>query len=277
MIIIVDSGSSKTTWSIVEDNNSTIIETIGLNPYHVSENQITETFKQVLEQTKATNIQSIKFYGAGCSNLNMQNKIKQALKSVSNNAKIDVYNDLLAAAHGLLQNEPGWIAILGTGSNAAYYDGTQLIKNTPSLGYILGDEGSGSYLGKELIKLIYYNQFPELKIKFEQFYNFSIDDILYKIYREPNAQKFLASFTYFINEYKNHIDIKNLIINAFNNFLTHHVLPFINQYPNKNIAFCGSVASIFSQELEFVCQKYNLNLIKVEKSPIKGLIDYYVK
>jgi len=153
MFILADSGSTKTTWSIV-DNYGHVIEkeTIGLNPMHVHKEQIINTLLNITKDIPYHEIQYVHFYGAGCASIEMQKKVQIAIKDALHNDNVFVDSDIYAAAHGLLQDKAGWIAILGTGSNLAYYDGKTILKHTPSLGYILGDEGSGSYLGKELLK-----------------------------------------------------------------------------------------------------------------------------
>ncbi|NSW45281.1 MAG: hypothetical protein HPY79_05660 [Bacteroidales bacterium] len=277
MFILADSGSTKTTWSIVDKHGHIIEkETIGLNPLHVNKELISNTVFHVTKDIPYHEIQYIHFYGAGCASKEMQKLVQLAIKDVINNNNIFVDSDIYAAAHALLQNQEGWIAILGTGSNLAYYDGKTILKHTPSLGYILGDEGSGSYLGKELLKLYAYKKIDkELCNEFEKFLNLSLNEILVEIYHKPNANRYLANFTYFIKKHRQHPDIQTLLNNAFELFLKTHLEPFIDKY-SQNIAFCGSVASIFKEELIQACQFYHLNIQAIESSPMKKLIRYHL-
>jgi len=277
MFILADSGSTKTTWAIVDKQGHIIQkETIGLNPLHLNKEQISNTVLHVTKDIPYHEIQYIHFYGAGCVSKKMQKLVQLAIKDVINNDNVFVDSDIYAAAHALLQNQEGWIAILGTGSNLAYYDGKTIIKHTPSLGYLLGDEGSGSYLGKELLKLYAYGKMEKnLRNEFEFFLKRPLNEILIEIYQKPNSNRYLASFTYFIKKHHHHPEMKTLLYNAFDLFFQIHLKPFIHKYPS-NIAFTGSISSIFQDELIQACKIYNLNIIAIEPSPMKKLIYFHL-
>lgn len=277
MLIIADSGSTKTTWSIVDGPNIIHKETIGLNPLMTDESVIRQSFQNVIESSNVRKIKSIYFYGAGCASDVLCTKVKKAIASVVEPKEIKVQSDIYAAAHGLLNKRAGWIAILGTGANVAYYNGSELIRHTPSLGYIVGDEGSGAYLGKELLKMIYYKQCSDELIKaFDDYTKSSLSEIIENIYRKSQVNRYLASFTYFIKQYETNESVDFLIKNAFVKFMEFHILPFMHLY-NSSIAFTGSVAYIFQQQLVTVCNKYDLKVIAIEKSPMNGLIQFYSK
>lgn len=277
MLIIADSGSTKTTWSIVDGQNITHKETIGLNPLMTEESIIRHSFKEVIQATPVNKIKAVYFYGAGCASDVLSNKVRKAISSVVAVNDIVVKSDIYAAAHGLLNNQAGWIAILGTGSNLAYYDGRGLKQHNPSLGYILGDEGSGAYLGKELLKMIYYRQCPnELIFAFEEYTKLSLSNILENIYRKPFPNRYLASFTYFIKQNEKHESIRLLLNDAFDKFISFHIIPYKNLY-HSSIAFTGSVAYVFQDQLKDACNYYGLEILAIEKSPMQGLIHYHNK
>lgn len=277
MLIIADSGSTKTLWSIIDKHDVILKESIGLNPLFSDEALISKTFRSIINETNIDKVKSVYFYGAGCISEVLCNKVKNAIYSVLKNDKIYVQSDIYAAAHGLLAKKSGWISILGTGTNIAYYNGYELIRHNPSLGYIVGDEGSGAYLGKELLKMIYYKQCPkEIITAFEEYTKTTLPNILENIYNKPFANRYLASFTYFVKQNENVFCIKNLLLSSFSNFIKLHILPYKDLYPSK-IAFTGSVAYIFQNELKKVCKKFGLSVIDVQQSPMKGLIQYYSK
>ncbi len=275
MLIIADSGSTKTSWSIVDGQRVVQKETVGLNPLLTEESVISQSFLDVMREAGNEKVKSVYFYGAGCASEILCSKVRKAISSVAKNDEIIVQSDIYAAAHGLLIEKSGWIAILGTGANLAHYDGQELKRHNPSLGYIVGDEGSGAYLGKELLKMIYYRQCPDELIRaFEEYTKVTLSDILENIYRKPFANRYLASFTYFIKQNDNFDCIKYLLINSFDNFIKLHILPYKNLY-SPEIAFTGSVAYVFQKELKEVCNKFGLSIIALEKSPMKGLIQYH--
>lgn len=277
MLIIADSGSTKTTWSIIDGQNIIQKETIGLNPIMTEESIIRQSFNDVIHTQPINKIKAVYFYGAGCASDILCNKVKKAISSIVNVNDIVVKSDIYAAAYGLLNKKAGWIAILGTGSNLAYYNGVDLKQHNPSLGYILGDEGSGAYLGKELLKMIYYKQCSdELIDAFNRYSKKTLPEIIENIYQKPQANKYLASLTHFIKQNETNESIKLLLTTAFNNFIKTHILPFKNLY-SPTIAFTGSVAYIFQNQLKEVCNQYKLDILAIEKSPMQGLICYHNK
>ncbi|GAB4448305.1 MAG: ATPase [Bacteroidales bacterium] len=277
MLIIADSGSTKTTWSIVDGQRIVQKETVGLNPLMTDEAVIRQSFQEIIEISENRNVKNVFFYGAGCASDALCNKVKNAIRSVVDSKEIVVRSDMYAAAHGLLKNNAGWIAILGTGSNIAYYNGHDLKRYTSSLGYIVGDEGSGVYLGKELLKMIYYKQCSDELIKaFYDYTTTSLSEIIENIYRKPQANRYLASFTYFIKQNETNEFVNSLIVNSFEQFIKLHILPYKNLHA-PSIAFTGSVAFIFQNQLKEVCNKNKLEVIAIEKSPMNGLIDFYTK
>lgn len=278
MILIADSGSTKTEWSIVSDKVIENFETQGLNPYFVSskftETQINNNFPENILKNE---IKNIHFYGAGCSHFEKKSIIKIALKSIFHNSEIAINSDLLAAARSLFQNENGIAAILGTGSNSGFYKNGKIENSIPSLGYILGDYGSGANIGKILISKYLNGEFDEkLSQKFWNQYKLSKNQILESVYRKPFANKYLAGFTYFAATNIDNKTIYNLVYESFNKFFELN----INKYSidsSTKLRFVGSIAYIFSEILNEVAKKFNITIEKIVKSPMNGIIDYHLK
>jgi glucosamine kinase len=276
MQLIIDSGSSKTLWCLV-DNGVCIqeIQTLGINPYINSQEEIEKLIaKHVVLQLNHSPTH-IYFYGAGCSTVQNCNMVSKALHQINQNAIIEVHHDLLAVARALCQKQAGIAVILGTGSNSCLYDGTKIVMNTPSLGFIMGDEGSGAHIGKMFLSDLWYNRVPD-KIKqafFEQNPN-SLDFYLTKVYKEPAANAFLASFTKFLIKHKSEEYVKNLIKTCFAIFFDKHIVPYGKSVSTK-INCIGSISFYFLDEWkEVILQKgYELGLI--EQVPIQGLIKFH--
>ncbi len=278
-MVIADSGSTKTTWALIDSQNNIITkkESIGLNPFFVDVCFIKKTSSKIIETADKKKISAVYFYGAGCANDEKCNLVKKGLTATLPNTKIFIYSDLLAAARALFQKQKGWVCILGTGSNAAYYNGRILIKHTPSLGYILGDEGSGTYLGKLLLQHILYHKLDKtLTNAFHKKYNLDLQNILLHTYSKPNPNKYLASFTHFLKEYENHSSIQQLIYNGFSDFIKNHIQPYMKN-DIETIGFIGSVAFSFKEILIQACLDHNLTVLDIQKSPMDGLIKYHIQ
>lgn len=274
--LIADSGSTKCEWAFVNENATKKFSTIGVNPYFLSKEQIVDLLiKNVLTKSKNTIITAVYFYGTGLGNADNVKIIKAALKNVFSVAKLEVNTDILGAARSLLLNEKGIACILGTGSNAAYYNGSKIVKNSPGLGYILGDEGSGSYLGKKVIQHFLYKTFDEeLEGIFKAKFLINKDEILNAVYKQPLANKYLASFSVFLSENRGHFMIENIIEDGLHDFFFQHLYKFREswQYP---ISFTGSIAFAFKDVIKQICNLYELQLGKISKQPMDGLITFH--
>lgn len=274
--LIVDSGSTKAEWCLLEGKKKKIIYTQGLSPYFLSSEQIQHIVEQELK-TKLKDVQpdEIFFYGTGCSSPDNVRSVKKALQKNFLKAKISVDHDLMGAAKALCGTEKGIACILGTGSNSCYYNGKKIVKNSPGLGYVLGDEGSGAYLGKKVIQYFLYNTFDaDLMDRFTAKFKTSSYEILDAVYKKPLPNRYLASFAIFLAENRGHYMIENIIEDGFNDFFFNHVYKYRESW-TLPINFIGSVAYGFKDVLKEMCSSYELQLGKVLQKPMDGLIKYH--
>jgi glucosamine kinase len=277
-ILIADSGSTKTQWCLLQSNKKKMIATQGISPYFLNDESLTTILtKELLPKTGTIVIDEIFYYGTGCSNHANVSLIKRALKKVFKTAKVSVEHDLLGAAKALCGNEKGIACILGTGSNSCFYNGKRVVKNSPGLGFILGDEGSGTHLGKKVLQHYLYKTFDaELTDKFEAKYPHDVDDMLDSVYKKPMANRFLSSFVPFLIENRGHYMIENIIEDSINDFFFNHIYKYRESW-SLPINFIGSVAFGFKDVLKQMCSDYELKLGTVIKSPMDGLVKYHSK
>ncbi len=277
-ILIADSGSTKTQWCLLQGNNKKMIATQGISPYFLNDESLGAILtKELLPKTGAVDIDEIFYYGTGCSNHTNVSLIKRALKKVYKTAKVSVEHDLLGAAKALCGNEKGIACILGTGSNSCFYNGKKVVKNSPGLGFILGDEGSGTHLGKKVLQHYLYKTFDaELTDKFEAKYPHDVDDMLDCVYKKPMANRYLSSFVPFLIENRGHYMVENIIEDSINDFFFNHIYKYRESW-SLPINFVGSVAFGFKDILKQMCSDYELKLGKVIKSPMDGLVKYHSK
>ena len=282
MILIADSGSTKTDWCLC--NQGTIlcnIQTQGINPYHQSEEAIEAVLREELlpqlTQHSEFNIQNsldIVFYGSGCANETACNRIKKAIHKVLETKDITVHSDLLGAARALCGHEEGIACVLGTGSNSCLYNGKEITANTPPLGYILGDEGSSAVLGRRLVGDCLKNQLPEaIRDEFLTEYGLTQEIILEKVYRQPLANRFLASLTPFLSKHREVPEVHNLLVESFVAFFVRNVKQY--RRPWLPIHFVGSIANAFAPELKEAAESLGMELGTIMRSPMEGLIKYH--
>ena len=276
MMIIVDSGSTKTHWCLIDENGEKLIQTIGINPYQMDNEAIQEVLKKELKPyLNGEIITKVHYYGAGCSTDQKCNLLDSVLKDFFTAASIEVHHDLLGAARALCGREKGVACILGTGCNSCYYDGESIKDQIHSLGYVLGDEGSGAYLGKLIIRDYYQGTMPyEVQQLFQEEYSPVLENILNRIYNHPQPNRYLASFCPFISKNISHAYLHDLVSSSFDEFFQKHVLKFEEAKTSK-IHFLGSIAFHFSDILKESADKAGLKIGKIYESPIKGLVDYH--
>lgn len=275
MILIADSGSTKTDWALIKGDKTKIFNTIGLNPFFKSSKEIKKEIKKLMDQFNFEKIEEIHFYGAGCSSEKNNKIVFKALKKSFNNAQINIDHDLLGAARATCGREKGICAILGTGSNSCLYDGNKIIDNKKALGFILGDEGSGAFMGKRLVQDYLNKELPKfVEVIFEKFSSYHKDEILRKVYSEELPNKFLASYAKLIIENKEIFYFKSLINDSFNKFFNKHICKY-EGYKTYKLNTVGSVAFMNKKELEKSCNYKGMELGKVIQKPIEGLIKFH--
>jgi N-acetylglucosamine kinase-like BadF-type ATPase len=274
--LIADSGATKCEWCLLIDGKKKTIHTQGISPYFLNEDQIIALLqKELLPKLKNAVVTEVHFYGTGLSNSHNVLIIESALKILFKKCKIKVETDLIAAARALCGRKKGIACILGTGSNSCYYDGRKMSKNSPGIGYILGDEGSGAYLGKKVIQHYLYGTFDEeLQHLFEKRFMTNPMEILENVYKKPLANRYLAGFAIFLAENRGHYMIENIIEDGLNDFFFTHIYKYRESW-SLPINFIGSVAFGFKDVLQELCNTYELELGKVLKAPMKGLIEFH--
>jgi N-acetylglucosamine kinase-like BadF-type ATPase len=276
--LIADSGSTKCEWCLLDNGKKKKFITKGISPYFLNKEQIIELLqKELMVKLKNITVDEIYFYGTGLGNANNVKVIKDVLKKLFPAAKTEVNHDMLAAARALCGKEKGIACILGTGSNSCYFNGKKIIKNNPAIGYVLGDEGSGAFLGKKVIQYFLYNTFDEnLKAAFQKKFNTNATEILENVYKKPLPNRYLASFTIFLAENRGHYMVENILEDGLNDFFFTHLLKYRESW-SLPIHFTGSVAYGFKDILKEICDSYQLQLGKVIKAPMQGLVEYHNK
>ncbi len=275
-ILIADSGATKAEWCLVTNGKTKTITTQGISPYFLNTQQIEDLLKkELLPKIKNANISDIYYYGTGCANPENAKSVKKAISKTFDDAKIAVTHDLMAAARALCGHEKGIACILGTGANSCSYSGKSIIKNSPGLGYVLGDEGSGAYLGRKVIQYYLYNTFDdELRGRFDLTYNTNSVQILENVYKMPLPNRYLASFTYFLAENRGHYMIENIIEDGLNDFFFTHLCKYRESWKHP-VNFVGSVAYGFKDVLNQLCHSYEFELGTVLKKPMQGLVKFH--
>ena len=279
MILIADSGNTKTDWCCIDGLEAVnSFSTSGLNALILTKEEVLSIFQsEVAEKTDGMSISRIYFYGAGCIDSGVKSKVEEALSEVFPTATVTVESDLLGAARSLCGDKPGIACIMGTGSNSCLYDGNDIVDNVPSLGYILGDEGSGAVLGRMLISDVLKGVLPaSLMEKFQERYNMDAVTVVHRVYSEPNANRFLASVTPFLLENIEEPAIHRLVLNSFKSFFTRNITRYAN-YKNMHINVTGSIGWYFKDVLHEAADAMDCSLGAISRSPMEGLVDYHLR
>lgn len=278
MILIADSGSTKTTW-VLTDGRKVIqtVNTKGYNPYYFKDKSLLLTIKsELLPLLESTVIDKIFFYGSGCSSEENCSLVKSTLIELFPNSYIEVHHDLFGAALALLNNKEGIACILGTGSNSCHWDGNKIISNVPSVGYLLGDEGSGTYLGMKILKGILENKAPDnVTDSFYKYYNTTFEGVLNSIYNEAEPSRFISEVSKFAEKNIGNHWIQRTIKQSFVDFIENQLKAY-NNYQSLQVCFTGSIAYHFKQILLETCLEHNINLGIILKNPIEGLVAYHI-
>lgn len=279
MILLADSGSTKTDWGLVENGKLVKrLRTSGMNPFQMSEEAITEEIKtHLVPELPGTVLDEVHFYGAGCTK-EKQPIVERALRAnLTINGECEVASDMLGAARGICGHKPGIACILGTGSNSCSYDGKNLVKNVSPLGFILGDEGSGAVLGKLLVGDVLKNQMPEAITKrFFEKYKLTSAEIIDRVYRQPKPNTFLASFVPFLEENIDEPKIYNLVKESFRSFLRRNVMQY-DDWQTLPIGFNGSIAKIYMKPLLEALEEEGMHLGRIIQAPMEAMVEYHVE
>ena len=279
MILLADSGSTKTDWGLVENGKLVKrLRTSGMNPFQMSEEAITEEIKtHLVPELPGTVLDEVHFYGSGCTK-EKQPIVERALRAnLTINGECEVASDMLGAARGICGHKPGIACILGTGSNSCSYDGKNLVKNVSPLGFILGDEGSGAVLGKLLVGDVLKNQMPEAITKrFFEKYKLTSAEIIDRVYRQPKPNTFLASFVPFLEENIDEPKIYNLVKESFRSFLRRNVMQY-DGWQTLPIGFNGSIAKIYKKPLLEALEEEGMHLGRIIQAPMEAMVEYHVE
>ena len=279
MVLIADSGSTKTHWRLVDRGKVvSAFTTQGLNPYYCT----SETYATVLESGlpkdyQANELKTVFFYSAGCAGKEMADIARSSLAKFFKNAEVNVYSDMLAAARALFGKGKGLFIILGSGASVGYYNGESIEQKSPSLGFVLGDEGSGAYLGKKLIKAWLYGELPnDLSFQIKVECPFEVSQILKRIYSEPFPNRFLASFVPFLEKNSGHPFVNQMVDDAFEDLIRHHLLRY-SDFFRLPIGVVGSVGSIFGKNLSKLIEAKGGKISRILHYPIDEMVRFHIE
>ncbi len=284
MILIVDSGSTKSDWIAIDSNGKQLLEklrTKGLNPEILKEEKLKKIIKKNPDlKANRKEVTHVFFYGAGCGTDRGKELVNNALKEVFSNAIIKVDEDTMAAVYGTINHdaEAAVVCILGTGSNCSYYDGKKLHQRVQSLGYILMDDAAGNHYGKELIRDYYFNNMPEdIKVAFGSKYNLEADYIKYNIYKQPNPNAYLANFAEFMFLNKDSEYIVELIKKGLRTFVKNYIMQYKEEIKTVPVHFAGSIAYFSQDQIKEVAKEMGFTVGNFERRPIEGLVAFHTK
>ena len=275
-ILIADSGSTKCEWCLLRNGKKKKIFTRGISPYFLNAAQIQDLLqKELLPKLKNILVDELYFYGTGLSNQENSKLLSVALKKLFSGTIIKVETDILGAAKGLCGHSKGIACILGTGSNSCYFNGNKIIKNSPGLGFILGDEGSGAYMGRKVVQHYLYKTFDEeLHVAFDNKYKTSRAEILDAVYKGDLANRYLAAYSIFLSENRGHFMVENIIEDSINDFFYQHLCKYSESWLHP-INFTGTVAYTFRDVIKDICHSYEMELGNIYKQPMDGLVKYH--
>lgn len=278
MIAVVYSGSRFADWKLSDKGEIVSdFKTSGINPFFNDEKSITQLLNKTNELVyHAEEIKRIYFYGAGAFSKSKQQTIESAFTNFFRYSKVVVEHDLAAAAIATCKDQPAIVGILGSGSNAAYFNGKKIKENNFGLGYVLGDEGSANWMGKILLRDYLIGDLPK---KFQQSFNskYGLDrkQILDKVYKQPYPALFLSSFADYLLEHSKEDYVKNLVVSGFDIYFKTYILPLTKQHTNLPLHFAGTVSAGFEDWLSEVAANHSLKIASVVREPIYNVLDYY--
>ncbi len=279
MILVVDSGATKSDWIALDNrgNELFVTQTLGLSPEVLSREIIEDRLANNFEISKnKTNVTHLYFYGAGAGTDRMKQFLREIFQDFFPKAKAVVREDTYAAVYATTKiGQPSIVSILGTGSNCSYYDGNQLFQKVTSLGYILMDDGSGNFFGRKLLRDYYFNKMPQdLGMRFNKEYDLDADVIKDNLYKQPNPNTYLATFARFIIEHREHPYCRGVIDKGFQQFVNNYIMQF-ELATKVPVSFVGSIAHFLKEELTTVVERNDLVLGRIERRPIDGLVEFH--
>lgn len=280
MIAIIDGGSTKCDWVILENSGKLSLRTttLGFNPNIINPDFISQEINRNQDLFFLKNhIEKVFFYGSGCGTTHNCKKVHKEFSEIFPNAEVSVREDMTAAAYAAYNGSPAIVCILGTGSNSCYFDGEKIRVDLPSLGFLIGDEGSGSALGKQLLRRFFMKKLPkDLEEDFVQTYNLTIEEAIQKMYHNPRANAYLGEFNQFIANRKKHPYFQNMVFDEMKNFLDYQVLPY-PEAREVEVNFIGYIAFIYEDILRSAAAELNLKIGNVVQKPIESLVNYHKK
>jgi len=276
MKLIADSGATKTSWALLNNEEVIMHHTAGFNPYYMGPEVIHNILQdEMIPEIMNAGITEVSFYGSGCSTEKNCGVVSTALSEYFPGARIEVQHDLLAAARALLGRSEGIACILGTGANSCAYDGEKIIANVASLGYMFGDEGSGAYIGQKFLRAYLKKDLAkEILDAFDDDYNYSLEDILSSVYNEGNPSPYMASFTRFLAKHEHHDDVREILHSSFIEFFKETVCKY-KRYKQLPVSFVGSVAFHFRHILNEAAWQMGVSIGRIEQEPMEGLIRFH--
>ena len=280
MIAIIDGGSTKCDWVILENSGTLKLRTttLGFNPNIINPDFIMQEIDKNQELfSLKSQIEKLFFYGSGCGTPDNAQKVNDEFRKTFPTADIVVKEDMTAAAYAAYNGTPAIICILGTGSNSCFFDGNKIRTDLPSLGFLIGDEGSGSALGKHLLRRFFMKKLPkDLEVDFIETYHLTIEEAIRSMYHNPRANAYLGEYNKFVAERKKHPYFQNMGFDELKNFLDYQVLPY-PEAGEVEINFIGYIAYIYEDILRAAAAELNLKIGKVVQKPIESLVDYHKK
>lgn len=278
MILVADSGSTKTDWMTNDQTQSLLFHTQGINPYFLNAQDIFKILSKNKElQAQAHLIKEVYFFGSGCSSPDKHEIVSNGLSLFFTKAFVSVDNDLIGSAYATCGHKEGLTCILGTGSNIAYYDGTNVHRGKHGLGYVLGDEGSGTYFGRKILISYLYQTMPkELSEVFAETYGITKDIVIDHIYQKPFPNAYLATFSRFMLTHQSHPFIHQILKDGFQEFIDTNIKTY-KQYKSLDCNFVGSIGFYYQDVLREVCAKNHIKVGKILQKPVEGIFDYILK
>jgi glucosamine kinase len=278
MILVADSGSSKTDWMAYSPTQTLTFSTQGINPYFVNAFDVMKILGKNKDlSTYANEVKEVYFFGSGCSSPDKHEIISNGLSSFFTKAFISVDHDLIGSAYATCGDKKGLTCILGTGSNISYYDGTEVHDGKHGLGYVLGDEGSGTYFGRKVLVSYLYKTMPEdLQVQFSKAYQADKETVINNIYQKPFPNSYLASFSRFMIAHKNHPFIQQILKEGFQEFIDTNVKDY-KAYKTLECNFVGSIAYYYQDELRAVFTENGIRIGKILQKPIEGIFEYILR